>query len=213
MDGDGSPLHAGLITALRRAATIAHTVAGIAVTLRTQGRVLATVVPGAPHDPRPGHPAGGVVLSPCAFRNAVAKAWADHEAGQRVALVGQDGDGLEIDWSLRRPGALLGFGGVRTHCSGRMVWAMASVLRPDALAAVLDPAAYMADGDGSTALFVVDGFAARMLHDELLDVSVVHVEAEHVSPPLVAAIDEVITRFVATSAAAELLDSLATNSY
>jgi hypothetical protein len=196
-------LHAHEIAALRRAAAMAHTVAGIALTLRSGGRPLASVMPGA--EPAGVHPTRSIpILSPCGFRNAVAKAWTDHERGQRVALIGQDRCGLEVEWSLRQPGAMLGFGGVRTQWAGRVIWAMASLLPPETLAEALDDARDEPRG----ALLVADALEARMIRDDLLEVSIVHVEAEHVSPALVAAVDEVIRHFVATTAAAELIGSL-----
>lgn len=196
-------LHAHEIAALRRAAAMAHTVAGIALTLRSRGRTLASVMPAAEHTGD--HPARpNPLISPCGFRNAVAKARTDHERGQRVALIGQRCCGLEVEWSLRQPGALLGFGGVRTQWAGRTVWAMASLLSPDMLAAALDDTG----DDPTTSLLVADGLAARMVRDELLDVSIVHVEAERVSGTLAAAVDEVIRRFIATTTAAELIESL-----
>jgi hypothetical protein len=196
-------LHAHEIAALRRAAAMAHTVAGIALTLRSRGKPLASVMPGA--EPSAIHPTRPIpVLSPCGFRSAVAKARDDHERGQRIALIGQDCCGLDVEWSLRQPGALLGFGGVRMQWAGRVVWAMASLLPPDTLAAALDD-----KGDvPATSFFVADGLEARMVRDELLDVSIVHVESERVSAQLVAAVDEVIRRFIATTAAAELIESL-----
>ena len=169
-------LHADEITALRRAAAMAHTVAGIGITLRPGERILATVGPSSGRHTSLSLPA--VPMTACTFRNAVAKAWTDHSAGQRVALVGQSARGLDVEWAIHQPGAMLGFGGVRTQWAERMVWAMASPLPPDVLTTVLD-------------------------------VSIVHVEAERVSHALVAAIDEVIRNFIATAAAAELLESLA----
>ena len=203
MCGEIPGLHAHEIAALRRAAAMAHTVAGIALTLRSRGKPLASVMPGA--EPSATHPSCGIpVLSPCGFRNAVARARDDHERGQRIALIGQDGCGLDVEWSLGQPGALLGFGGVRTQWAGRVIWAMASLLPPDLLAAALDDTS---DGP-ETSFFVADGLEARMVRDELLDVSIVHVEAERVSAPLVAAVDEAIRRFIAATAAAELIESL-----
>jgi len=196
-------LHAHEIAALRRAAAMAHTVAGVALTLRSGGRPLASVMPGT--EPTGVHPARSTpILSPCGFRNAVAKAWTDHERGQRVALIGQDRCGLDVEWSLRQPGAMLGFGGVRTQWAGRVIWAMASLLPPETLAVALDDAR----DEPSGSLLVADGLEARMVRDELLEVSIVHVEAEYVSPALVAAVDEVIRHFVAATAAAELIGSL-----
>ena len=119
-------------------------------------------------------------------------------------MIGQDCCGLDVEWSLRQPGTLLGFGGVRMQWAGRVVWAMASLLPPDTLAAALDDT----DDGPATSFFVADGLEARMVRDELLDVSIVHVESERVSAQLVAAVDEVIRRFIATTAAAELIESL-----
>lgn len=182
---------------------MAHAVTGIALTLRCEGRVLASVLPMAEHGGE--NPArSSPLLTPCGFRNAVAKARTDHEHGQRVALIGQECCGIEIDWALRQPGALLGFGGVRTQWAGRTIWAMASLLPTDLLAEALDDRR----ADESASLLVADGLEARMVRDEVLGVSIVHVEAERSSPTLVAAVDEVIRRFIATTSVAELIDSL-----
>jgi hypothetical protein len=208
------------LTALRRAAAMAHTVGGLTIRLQSAERVLATVVPTGAHDlpPHRGHPASGPVLDSCGFRIAVAKAWEDHRNGQRVALVGQQVSELEIDWTIARPGRLLGFGGVRTQCAGRMVWAMPSLLSPADLGAVLEEVDTCLGDTGSAPASLLESVDARLVRDDLLGISVVHIEVDrgggpsgHAAPaPLMVLLDEVVCRLVAASAVAELLESVAT---
>lgn len=190
---------------------MAHTVGGITIRLQSAGRVLATVLPAGAHDGTTLHPAAGPVLDSCGFRIAVAKAWNDHQSGQRVALIGQHVSDLEIDWTIARPGRLLGFGGVRTQCAGRMVWAMPSLLSPADLGTVLeevDTCHEAIAGDAPQSL--LDSMEGRLVRDELLGVSVVHVEVDRAPAQLMVLLDEVICRLVAASAVAELLESVAT---
>jgi hypothetical protein len=187
------------LVALRRAAAIAHSVGGVNLTLRSGDNVLAKVAPWV-HDGASQWP----VLSACAFRHAVARAWCDQQSGHRVSLLGLGAAGLEVEWSVRPPGSVLGFGGVRAECAGRLVWALASVLTPADLGGVLDEEAH---GRGVRALEVNDVDAA-MFRDERLAVSIVHIEATRLDPPRVAMLDEVLRRLVAATAAAELVDQL-----
>lgn len=229
---------------------MAHTVGGITIRLQSAGRVLATVLPAGSDDPSAHratgptahrasgptthrasgpttHPAVGPVLDSCGFRIAVAKAWNDHQSGQRVALIGQHVSDLEIDWTIARPGRLLGFGGVRTQCAGRMVWAMPSLLSSADLGTVLeevDSCHEAVAGDAPQSFF--DSVEARLVRDDLLGISVVHIEVDpaaahphhpaatlphHPAPAqLMVLLDEVICRLVAASAVAELLESVAT---
>lgn len=222
------------ITALRRAAAMAHTVGGLTIRLQSAGRVLATVLAAGADDmiahratepathPAAGpatHPAAGPVLDSCGFRIAVAKAWEDHQNGQRVALVGQQVSDLEIDWTIARPGRLLGFGGVRTQCGGRMVWAMPSLLSPVDLGVVLEEVDTCLDAAaGAAPTSLLESVEARLVRDDLLGISVVHVEVDRAAGPdgaaapaqLMVLLDEVICRLVAASAVAELLESVAT---
>jgi hypothetical protein len=185
--------------------------------------VLATVVPtGHPTD-GPGSRAGAhreappaPVLDSCGFRMSVARAWCDHQEGQRVALAGQVVDDLSVEWTIAPPGQMLGFGGMRTQCGGHLVWALPSLLTPDALTEVLeqvdDPDELTAAGAAPSVLAAVE---ARLVRDDLLGVSVVHIEVRPdqltgAPPRLVPMLDEVTRRLVAASAAAELMQSVAT---
>ncbi|WP_117000508.1 hypothetical protein [Desertimonas flava] len=218
MGADSAVLREADIIALRRAAAMAHTIGGITIRLRSAGRVLATVLPaGAHHEPATGLPTAdmtaGPVLDSCGFRIAVAKAWNDHRSGQRVALAGHHVSDLEIDWAIARPGRLLGFGAVRTQCAGRLVWAMPSLLAPSDLGAVLEEVDADA-GDAPDSL--LESVQARLVRDDLLGISVVHVEVDRAAHPqqtapaqLMVLLDEVICRLVAASAVAELLESVA----
>jgi hypothetical protein len=205
------------LCALRRAAAMAHTTGAIGLRLSAGGVTLADVVP---HDDNPGvlldrwraEPEPGLRIDPCGFRLAVANAWADHAAGCRVGLVGLDaGEALDVAWTVGPPGRLLGFGAVRTLCATRMVWAFPSLLAPSALSAVLADVA--ADGDPPSAT-ILDGLAAQLIHDELLEATVVHVEVDPIScagpPPSSTArvLDEVLRRMVAAVGAAEVVEAL-----
>lgn len=183
--------------ALRRAAVMAHTVGTISLRLTAGDEQIVDVRP----DP---HPCSGRVVDPCAFRMAVARAWADHEMGREIGLIGLGpSDELDIAWSVAAPGQDLGFGAVRAVCAGRVVWAFASVLDPAEVSAVM--ADMGTDGDDIVAN-VSDGIAARLVHDDLLDATVVHVEAE---PPVsTRLLDEVLRRMVAVVGAAELTKEL-----
>lgn len=187
------------LTALRRGAAMAHTVAGITLRLRSAGEVLATVRSAAARGAA-AHPSGshgdGRLIDPCGFRVAVSRVWADHQAGRRVAVIGQHAE-LDVDWSIEPPGRLLGFGGVRSQCAGTAVWAFASVLPTeelvDTFAAVDVPA---------------DVTAARVVRDELLDISVVYVELTTPSATLMATIDDITRDLVARNTVAELVGQL-----
>src|SRR5262245_61052915 len=113
------------MAALRRAAAMAHTVGGITLRLSAAGEHLVEVRP----DPTAGPCPTGRVADPCGFRMAVARAWADFEAGREIGLIGLGpDDDLDIDWAVAAPGHDLGFGAVRAGCADRLVWAFASVL-------------------------------------------------------------------------------------
>ena len=217
MDGAGVLDEVDLV-ALRRAAVMAHAVAGLTIRLRSGRRTLATVarLPGA-GPASPGHPAGRLIDA-CGFRMAVAAAWADHRNGRRVAVrptVGADTEldaDLQVDWSIAEPGRLLGFGGVRTACGGRLVWAAPSMLSPELLGAVLEE---VTTGDAGRApaptpvIAVLDDVVARVSRDELLGASVLSVEIDPAAYPerttlLFSALDEVVRRLVAASGAAEV---------
>lgn len=204
------------LTRLRRAAAMAHTVGGLMLRVRAggpSGRLAATVLPTVRSHAELLHPAG-VVVDPCAFRMAVAKAWDDHRAGRTVALASagwsRDGEcdapGIDVEWALASPGRLLGFGGVRTTCADRLVWALPSLLTPAELVDTLQTVDDAVDPTAS----LLHAVEARLIRDELLDVTVVYVEVEPTaSTPLTPLLDEVIRRLVAASTASELVASLA----
>ena len=162
----------GGLAALRRAAAMAHTVGAISLRVTAGGPRIVDVVPDP--DRPPGR--SSRTIDPCGFRMAVARAWADHAAGREIGLIGLERpDDLDIAWSVVPPGRHLGFGSVRAPCAGRMVWAFASVLAPDDLSAVMSALDGQPDG---VARLTTDGLAARLVHDDLLDATVVHVEAD-----------------------------------
>lgn len=187
------------LAALRRAAVMAHTVGTISLRLTAGDDPIVHV------RPEPGrHGCPGRVVDPCGFRMAVARAWADHEMGREIGLVGLGPtDALDIAWSVAPPGQDLGFGAVRAACAGRVVWAFASVLDPRELSGVLADLERDTDDIVSPA---TDGIAARLVHDDLLGATVVHVEAD---PPVsTRVLDEVLRRMVAVVGAAELVGEL-----
>ena len=187
------------LAALRRAAVMAHAVGSISLRLTAGDEEIVEVRP----DPA-GHACGGRVIDPCGFRMAVARAWADHEMGREIGLIGLGPtDELDIAWRVAAPGHDLGLGAVRAVCGGRLVWAFASILDASALSDVL---AGM-DGDHDDIVAGrTDGIAARLVHDELLGATVVHVEAD---PPVsTRVLDEVLRRMVAVVGAAELTMAL-----
>lgn len=194
-----TPLTDGL-AALRRAAAMAHTIGTISLRLSAGGRRILDVVP-----VRSGGGHGGPTIDPCRFRLAVARARSDHEVGQAVDLVGlRSDDPLDIRWSIVAPGHDLGFGAVRTFCAGRLVWAFASVLDPVELS---DAMADMNGGrDGVVGSDAGDRILARLVHDEVLGATIVHVEVEPVVSTRV--LDEVVRRMVAVVAAAEISQAL-----
>ena len=84
------------------------------------------------------------------------------------------------------------------------MWALASLLDPADLSAVIDGAAEATN----IAPPDVDLLDARMVYDTRLDISVVCVEASPADAWKVALLDEVLRRLVAATTAAELLASL-----
>ena len=195
-----SALTAVGLAALRRAAVMAHTVGTVSLRLTAGDEPIVDVRPDAA-----GPACSGRVVDPCGFRMAVARAWADHEMGSEIGLVGLGPtDALEIAWSVAPPGQDLGFGAVRAVCAGRVVWAFASVLDPPELSAVM---ADLERDDDDLVAPAADGIAARLVHDDLLGATVVHVEAD---PPVsTRVLDEVLRRMVAVVGAAELVRALA----
>jgi hypothetical protein len=196
---------------------MAHTIGAISLRLSAGGTTIVDVVPsagGAPVDVWRAERAPGARIDPCGFRVAVGRAWEDHRAGRQVGLVGVSDDGSEppltVSWTVGPPGKLIGFGGVRALCATRMVWAFASVLPPGVLSALL---AGIAD-DGVAAPAMGDELTAKLIHDDVLEATVVHVEAScggpH-DPPAAATVrvlDEVLRRMLAAVGAAEVVEEL-----
>ena len=206
--GDSTVLDHEELATLRRAAAMAHTVGTIALRLSAGSTTIADVVPPA------GSPLArwldpGPRIDPCAFRVAVANAWADHCAGRKVGLAGWDGHGpddrLSVTWAVDAPGTLLGLGAVRAMCATRAVWAFASLLPPDRLSALLADAT-AAD---EPAPRLGEELAAKLIDDELLDVTVVHIEVDPPTRSIVRTLDEVLRRMLAVVGAAEVVDAVA----
>lgn len=189
------------MAALRRAAAMAHTVGGITLRLSAGSEHLVEVRPDPAARPGPSHR----ITDPCGFRMSVARAWADFEAGRDIGLIGLGPDDeLDIDWAIAPPGQDLGFGAVRAGCADRVVWAFASILDTPTLGEVV---ASLGDGLDDLSTGTVDGLSARLVRDDLLGATVVHVEAGPAGPKRI--LDEVLRRMVAVVGTAELLDALA----
>ena len=144
----------------------------------------------------------------------VANVWADHAVGCRVGLAGLDaGEALEVRVDgPGPPGRLLGFGAVRTLCATRG-WCGRSP-RCSRPARRASGAGGRRRGRGPAVLELLDGLAAQLIHDELLEATVVHVEVDPISraspPPSSTArvLDEVLRRMVASVGAAEVVEVL-----
>ncbi len=191
---------------------MAHATGAVGLRLCAGDVAIADVIPhdcvGRDQPVRTG-PAPGLCVDPCQFRLAVARAWHDHTAGRLVGLVGLDhGEALTVTWTVGPPGRLIGLGAVRARCANRTVWAFASLLAPGALTGVLTEVAAASDGPPAG---LRDGLAAQLIHDELLDATVVHIEVDPVDAPAAPArvLDEVLRRMVAAVGAAEVVEALA----
>ena len=196
------------LTALRRAAVMAHTVGAITLRLTAGTERIIDIVPDpdrVPRAPAMARPRPKVI-DPSAFRMAVARAWADHSAGREIGLIGlEHADDLDIAWSVTAPGRHLGFGAVRAPCAGRMIWAFASILAPEALTAAVRTLDERADG---AAQLTSDGLTARLVHDDVLDATVVHIEADPPGTSATRVLDEALRRMVAAVAATEVVQEL-----
>ena len=182
------------LAALRRAAVMAHTV-GIDLAAPHGGRRADRRGPARSDRPRPSQRAR--TIDPCGFRMAVARAWADHEMGREIGLIGLGPtDELDIEWSVaapgprprprRRPGRLR-----RAPSCGRSRRSSTPPSCPTSWPSM--------DGDHDDIVAGrCDGIAARLVHDELLGATVVHVEADPpvVDPPV---LDEVLRRWSPSS--------------
>jgi hypothetical protein len=83
------------------------------------------------------------------------------------------------------------------------------VLPPDALGAVLTD---VATGDGAPSMPFGDELEAKLICDDLLDATVVHIEADPAVQPtrsIVRSLDEVLRRMLAAVGAAEVVDAVA----
>ena len=188
------------LAALRRAAVMAHTVGAVHLRLST-GRSRIVEV-----NPDPAAPSSWPVIDPCRFRMAVAKAWADHSAGREIGLIGlAAADQLDIAWSVAPPGQDLGFGAVRRRAAGGWSGRSPPCSTREPLAAALGE--LDARGDVSPR-WTTDGLAARLVHDDLLAATVVHVEADPPGSSTCRVLDEVLRRMVAAVTAGELVESL-----
>lgn len=199
----------GDLAALRRAAALVHTVGRLRVDVATNGTVRARVDAGALG--RADHPTatwGDRVMDACGFRLAVAEAWRDHQAGRDVALIGGHGP-VELRWRLPLPGAELGFGAIRSTCGGRFVWAFASLLPADELAGVLGDIDAAQVGERELHPRITnDALTARLATDELLEATIVHVDAVPTDLGMVHSIDEVMRGLLAVVLAAECVAAL-----
>ncbi|MET0145067.1 MAG: hypothetical protein ABW328_09820 [Ilumatobacteraceae bacterium] len=187
---------------------MAHTVGAITLRVTAGTDRIVDVVPLAENGPcgalnRMPSTISARIVDPCGFRVAVARAWADHSAGREIGLIGlEHADDLSITWSVAAPGRHIGFGSVRAPCAGRMVWAFASVLDPDEITDVMGDLEDRSDGTNALAS---DGLTARLVHDELLDATVVHIEADPPGSSTMRVLDEVLRRMVAAVGTAEVI--------
>lgn len=141
-------MNGSLLVAMRLTATIAHALPDVRLRLRDGDRTLLEVV-------RTDAPADGVV-TPCAFRAAVARAHRLLEAGERLRFLGLgEGEAPAIDVAVA-PGGAIHAGGlyVVPHADGHL----------HAFATTLEPAACR----------TVVGTEASLHHDAATDVTIVH---------------------------------------
>jgi hypothetical protein len=141
-------VNGSLLVPMRLTAAVAHALPGVRLRLRDGARTLLEVV-------RTDAPADGVV-TPCAFRAAVARAHRLLEAGERLRFLGlAEGEAPAIDVAVGPGGAI--------HPGGLYV-----VPRADghlhAFATTLEPAACR----------TVVGAEASIHHDAATDVTIVH---------------------------------------
>ncbi len=83
-----------------------------------------------------------------------------------------------------------------------MVWAFASVLGSDEVAEVMSD---LEERDDRPGTLTTDGLTARLVVDDLLDATVVHVEADPPGSSATRVLDEVLRRMVAAVGAAEII--------
>jgi hypothetical protein len=100
---------------------------------------------------------------------------------------------------------LLGLGAVRAMCATQAVWAFASLLPPDTISALLVDATAADEPSPPPG----DELAAKLIHDELLDVTVVHIEVDPPTRSIARTLDEALRRMLAVVGAAEVVDAVA----
>jgi len=139
---------------LRLAATVAHALPGVRLRLHHAGQTLVAVA----RPPEPPEP----VIGPCAFRNAVARAHRQIEAGHRLRFLGLDeGEAPAVDVAVASPNRVQPGGLLRIAVDDAQVHAFATTLAPRTCRSVL----------GSD-LDAADGLALH--HDAATDITIVH---------------------------------------
>ena len=150
--------------ALRVAATLAHTLPGLALRVEAGGRHLLAV--GRSGDDG----SGGPRCTPCGFRTAVGRAHRRHRAGERLAFLDLP-EGTEPDLLADLPegGAVRPGGLHRVPSSGRWLWAFATTVPVDVAREVGAPVAAAAPP-------LAAGDLVGLRWDELTEVTVAYAE-------------------------------------
>lgn len=174
------------LVALRRAATLVHTLPGLRVRLRDHGRTLLEVA-------RPPLPSGPSI-APCAFRMAVARAHVQLQDGARLAFLGLDeGTAPAVDIGVRSGDAALPGGIYRVAVDAADVHAFATTLTPrhcrDLVRAVGGPPTA---GD------------IRLHHDAATEVTLVHTVSPRGMPDAGAGLGDLLAGFLADEVVLEL---------
>lgn len=108
---------------MRLAATVAHALPGVRLRLRARERTIVEVA-------RAPIAAPGVI-HPCGFRNAVARAHRELEAGQRLRFLGLDeGEAPGIDVAVAAPSSVRPGGLLSVRVQDAHVHAFATALQP-----------------------------------------------------------------------------------
>lgn len=155
------------LACLREAAALVHTEPAVRVRLRDGHRILATVAARSPLDERPAR-----WLAPCAFRGAVADAWAMAQVGRPVGMTGLLGAGPAIDVGLPAGGRTWAHGVHRWSDADRRAWRWAVAMTGDA-ATCRDQCEAMADDPRTELLGEV-----RLRADPLLDCCVLRATSQ-----------------------------------
>lgn len=203
------------LVALRKAATLAHAVPSIRLRISGDDRVLLAVRP-ASSEFEPGgdgidHDELGSarVLTPCAFRAAVARAHDLHATGQQLAFCGLgDGSDPTIEVGLRRGDDTLPGGIYRVRLADQYVHLFATTLdieRCRQVATDMGVDAELLDSSRGPALI---GFH----HDEATGVTLVHTACALGDLDAAASDRELIEGLVANYGVDELLSALSMSS-